>query len=254
MCQLPSKCHVRNWWFARWLIISCNVPAVWAVRTAGCVTSAAGQRGAIPTCQSELEVLHHSRTWWSTSSYGLTLQKSSASMSITSAAGDSLFCLSCVCLHFSHWLWFVLSIGPAGKCVVVAFGFSTATSKSMAITQNEWFVSWSSPFFVHKWFMNWVQNSLMWPLANVICKFLLESNSWSAGDHSNYHSCYYCRCDLCSNVCNLPAYVTNLMTQSIWIPTKYYSWFQNKLLEQCWSSEWLLGLKKGAVAEKRILR
>lgn len=172
---------------SHWLIISCNVPAVWAVRTADCVTSAAGQ--AIPTCQSELEVLQHSRTWQSTSSYGLTLEKSSASMSITSAACDSLFCLSCVCLHFSHWLWFVLSIGPAGKCVGVAFGFSTATSKSMAITQNEWFVWWSSPFSVHKWFMSTAQNSLMWPLANVICKFLLESNSWSAGDHSNYHSC-----------------------------------------------------------------
>lgn len=93
------------------------------------------------------------------------------------------------CHTLSYWLLFVLSTGQAGKCVGVAFGCSTATSKSMAITQKEWFVWWTSPFSIHKWFMNIVQNSLMWPLENVICKFLLESNSWSAGDHSNYHSC-----------------------------------------------------------------
>lgn len=102
------------------------------------------------------------------------------------------FILSQLCLFalFRLWLWFVLSTGPAGKCVGAAFEFSTATSKSITqITQNEWFVWWSSPFSLHKWFMNIVQNSLMWPLANVICKFLLASNSWSTGDHSNYHSC-----------------------------------------------------------------
>lgn len=160
-------------------------------------------------------LVSQSRTWQSTSSYGLTVEKSSASMSITFAVCDSFFYVSCDYLHFSHWLWFVLSTCPAGKCVGVAFGFSTATNKSMATAQKERFVWWSSPFSVHKWVMNIVQNSLMWPLANVICKFLLESNSWSAGDHSNYHLCQYWRRDLCSNVCNLPKYVTNLMTQSI---------------------------------------
>lgn len=99
-----------------WLIISCNVPAIWAVRTAGCVTSAAGQCGAIPAGQLELEVLQHSRTWQSSSSCGLALEKSSASISITFAACDSSFSLSCVYLHFSHWLLFVLSPGQAGKC------------------------------------------------------------------------------------------------------------------------------------------
>lgn len=77
----------------------CDVPALWTVRTAGCVTAAAGQREAIPTCQSELEVLQDSRF-----SMGLP-----ANLVLGPSSTESpIFCVHHLCLHEFIFSWMSL--------------------------------------------------------------------------------------------------------------------------------------------------